>query len=244
MTTRRRLAVSVAIALALGSAVGYVTPAGAQWVTNFLGRTFTSSAPTGINGFACRVNGCRVDLGTGASDYLYSDGVSVTTVGPMTAGSFYSATGQFIGNGVPLMLRGSATDGAAAISAKVVNTASLTTAGAKVVAFYSDNATTEVRAIDKNGADVYPLKCDSSGTPGAATCSQAAGQAAIAAAAASVVITNTLVTTASIVRATLQVQDTTCLYVRSVVPALGSFTINVNAACTAAAKVAWVLDAK
>jgi len=38
----------------------------------------SSSVASGSNGFACTTNGCRVDLGTGASDYLYSDGTNVT----------------------------------------------------------------------------------------------------------------------------------------------------------------------
>lgn len=84
-----------------------------------------------------------------------------------------------------------------------------------------------------------PDKCDSTGTPGAATCNTYAGRAAIAAAAASVVITDSLVTATSSVFAQLATADGTCFVVRRVVPAAGSFTITVDAACTAAANVAW-----
>lgn len=84
-----------------------------------------------------------------------------------------------------------------------------------------------------------PDKCDSTGTPGAATCNTYAGRAAIAAAASSVVITDSLVTATSSVFAQLATADATCLVVRRVVPAAGSFTIAVDAACTAAANVAW-----
>jgi hypothetical protein len=76
---RRIRLVQLLAVLGLALAVGLVTPAGAQFVSNFIGRTFTSNAPTGVNGFACKVNGCRVDLGTGASDYLQSDGAVVYT---------------------------------------------------------------------------------------------------------------------------------------------------------------------
>jgi hypothetical protein len=36
------------------------------------------------SGFACAFNGCRVDLGTGATDYLYSDGFGVVAPGTFT----------------------------------------------------------------------------------------------------------------------------------------------------------------
>ena len=90
-------------------------------------------------------------------------------------------------------------------------------------------------------AIAFPTKCDSSGSPGAATCQAPAGQAAIAASASSVVITNALVSTTSIVIATLQATDSTCTSIKSIVPTAGSFTITANATCTAAAKVGWIV---
>jgi hypothetical protein len=46
----------------------------------------TSSVASGVNAFACSVNGCRFDLGTGANDHLTSDGTSILTPGGFTAG--------------------------------------------------------------------------------------------------------------------------------------------------------------
>lgn len=82
---------------------------------------------------------------------------------------------------------------------------------------------------------------DSSGTPGAATINKSRGQSAIAAAASTVVITNSFVTTTSVVDADLQFNDATCTAVKSVIPAAGSFTVTLNANCTAATKVGWVV---
>ena len=82
---------------------------------------------------------------------------------------------------------------------------------------------------------------DSTGTPGNATVNKPSGQAAFAAAGSAVVITNSAATTASIIHATLQTNDTTCVAIKSVVPAAGSFTINVNAACNATTNVGWVV---
>lgn len=53
---------------------------------------FTSTAGSGANGFECTTSGCRVDLGTGASDYLYSDGTNVFTNADFTVGTNVYAT--------------------------------------------------------------------------------------------------------------------------------------------------------
>lgn len=70
------------------------------------------------------------------------------------------------------------------------------------------------------------------GTVGAVTISKASGRVNIAAAGTSIVVTNTLVTAAAHVMAVASTNDATC-WVKSVVPAAGSFTLTTNAACTA-----------
>jgi hypothetical protein len=82
---------------------------------------------------------------------------------------------------------------------------------------------------------------DSSGSPGSATANTGSGQAAIAAGAATATITNNMVSTTSVITAVLQASDATCTDVKSVVPASGSFAINVNANCTSNTKVGWVV---
>lgn len=83
---------------------------------------------------------------------------------------------------------------------------------------------------------------DSSGTPGAATINKASGKVSIAASAASVVVTDSAVTASSIVTAVFQATDATCTFIKSVVPAAGSFTVTANANCTAAAKVGFIVS--
>ena len=78
-----------------------------------------------------------------------------------------------------------------------------------------------------------------SDTPGAATINKPSGKVAIALGAASVVVTNSLVTTSSTVLCQLQTTDATLLYIKSVIPAAGSFTITGNAVSTAAVTVAF-----
>lgn len=48
-----------------------------------LTRTFISSAGSGVNAFGVATNGARFDIGAGASDYLSSDGTTVTFAGPI-----------------------------------------------------------------------------------------------------------------------------------------------------------------
>jgi hypothetical protein len=80
---------------------------------------------------------------------------------------------------------------------------------------------------------------DSTGTPGNATVNKPSGQAKIAAAASTITITNSFLTTASIPIVVLQASDATCTQVLRVVPASGSFTATVNAACTASTQIGW-----
>ncbi|MBK9519382.1 MAG: hypothetical protein IPO09_18990 [Anaeromyxobacter sp.] len=84
MNRRHLFAALAAVALVVAL---WTAPAGAQFVSNYLGRTFTSSAPSGSNGFACRTSGCRLDLGTGASDYLTSDGANIVTPAILVVGT-------------------------------------------------------------------------------------------------------------------------------------------------------------
>jgi len=70
------------------------------------------------------------------------------------------------------------------------------------------------------------------GTTGNQTINKSAGTVNVAAAGTAVTVTNSLVTTSSTIHVSTRTNDTTC-YVKNVVPASGSFTINLVAACTA-----------
>lgn len=82
---------------------------------------------------------------------------------------------------------------------------------------------------------------DSSGTPGAATINKPSGQVSVAAGTNSVVVTNSLVSTTSVVLTVMQTNDSTCDYVDSVAPAAGSFTIVTSANCTGNTKIGFVV---
>jgi hypothetical protein len=76
----------------------------------------------------------------------------------------------------------------------------------------------------------------SAGTTGARTINKIAGTVNFAAAATTLVVTNSLVTTSSIVFCTVRTNDTTAT-IKNVVPAAGSFTITLTAAATAETSV-------
>lgn len=79
---------------------------------------------------------------------------------------------------------------------------------------------------------------DSSATPGAATADRPIGKNAIAAGASSVVVTNNLVTAASVIFATPHARDATCKELIAVAAA-GSFTVSGSANATATLPFSW-----
>lgn len=66
--------------------------------------TFTSSAPSGTNGFACRNVGCRVSVGPNAGQYVYAIGAGTVGIGTNTAilGSLTSNTAIALNTGQAL----------------------------------------------------------------------------------------------------------------------------------------------
>lgn len=78
------------------------------------------------------------------------------------------------------------------------------------------------------------------GTTGAQTINKASGTVNFATAETSLVVTNSLVTTSSIVFCTIRTNDATAV-IKNVVPASGSFTITLNAATTAETSVGFLV---
>lgn len=107
------------------------------------------------------------------------------------------------------------------------------------------NATTAtgVTVLDITG--VKTVNLDRTITPaltvGAQTINKQAGTVNFAAGAAAVVVTNSTAGANSITTAIIRTTDATCVSVKSVVPASGSFTINLNTTCTAETSVGFVV---
>jgi hypothetical protein len=163
--------------------------------------------------------------------------------------------------------RGSVSNGATAIAHEVRCSSTLSTTGAKVMNWHSNDGSAERLSLRVDSAvwslspgadfgtslgtaalrygtlfarDIALDTTDSSGSPGAVTINKAKGQVAVANGASSVVVTNSLVTAASVVLAVLQ-DNTDAIEIRSVVPAPGSFTINLTGVTSAARKVGFVV---
>jgi len=61
-------------------------------------KSYTASAASGVSGFACTFNGCRFDIGAGATDYFESNGSTVSTGGSFAVGTGQSVTLRTLGN--------------------------------------------------------------------------------------------------------------------------------------------------
>ena len=103
---------------------------------------------------------------------------------------------------------------------------------------------TDTYTLGKSGNAILGLYLSktitSAGTTGAQTINKATGSVNFAAAATSLVVTNSLVTTSSVIVATVGTNDTTMKTVNAVAAA-GSFTLTANAAATAETRVNFVV---
>lgn len=90
--------------------------------------------------------------------------------------------------------------------------------------------------LDESGHPFFATTNTATGTTGAQTINKASGTVNFAATATSLVVTNSLVTTSSIILAVVRTNDTTAV-IKNVVPGSGSFTIILNAAATAETSV-------
>lgn len=186
---------------------------------------------------------CFTGTGACSTNYLGGDGFGKTNVaGPLALNNNLEVLGTSTftdyGN-FSTGLRNTGTGGACTINSDVCVNDGLSVTGAAAV---TGAVTAGGVTLSTGTSLVYAAACDSTGSPGAATCNQGVGRAAIAASAASVTITNSLSKTTSIIHATLQTTDAVCTGIKSLVPSNGSFVITTNAVCTGNTNVAWGFD--
>lgn len=115
---------------------------------------------------------------------------------------------------------------------KVTITAPPTSGAASTITLNANTGTMLVGS----GAQVYDTTITAGGTTGAQTINKPSGTVNFAAAATTLVVTNSLVTTSSTIHCSIRTNDATAL-IKNVVPAAGSFTIQLNAAATAETSV-------
>jgi hypothetical protein len=108
-------------------------------------------------------------------------------------------------------------------------------------AFLVQNSTpSDIYKIENNGKITYWATNTAAGTTAPQTINRPSGTVNFAAAATTLVVTNSLCTTSSIVFATVRTADATA-YIKNVVPAAGSFTIELGAAATAETSVGFFI---
>jgi hypothetical protein len=94
--------------------------------------------------------------------------------------------------------------------------------------------------VDSTGKNIFASTITAGGTTGNQTINKPSGTVNIAAAGTTVTVTNSLVSTSSIVVAVIRTNDTTA-YIKNVVPSSGSFVINLGAAATAEVSIGFIV---
>lgn len=107
---------------------------------------------------------------------------------------------------------------------------------------WSAGTTGQILSSTATGVPIWGMDktITTGGTTGAQTINKAGGTVNFAAGASSLVVTNSLVTTSSLVVAFVRTNDATAV-IKNVVPASGSFTITLNAAATAETSVGFIV---
>jgi len=94
--------------------------------------------------------------------------------------------------------------------------------------------------VDSTGKNTFASTITTGGTTGNQTINKPSGTVNIAAAGTNVTVTNSLVSTSSIVVAVVRTNDTTA-YIKNVVPSAGSFIITLGAAATSEVSIGFIV---
>lgn len=182
---------------------------------------YTSTQANGSDAFAVTTVGARLRLGLFAESYL--DALDAANGVIRTGGSLSIARALSIRNDTGGTLL------------------SVGTSGQQAYSLDGNGNITFGFAAGTGGALSFTNFVDDSATTGNRTVNAVRGVSAFAAASAAITITNSFcVSTSTLVLAVLQTNDATAR-LANVVPAAGSFVINLTAAATATTKVGWVV---
>lgn len=130
--------------------------------------------------------------------------------------------------------------GAASARAHVVGSNTASGTNAFLVQNNRSPTPDDIYKIENDGKISYLATNTAAGTTGAQTINRPSGTVNFAAGASALVVTNSLCTTASLVFAEVRTNDATA-QIKNVVPAGGSFTINLSAAATAETSVGFFI---
>ncbi|MFN9112538.1 MAG: hypothetical protein ACK5XN_20925, partial [Bacteroidota bacterium] len=168
-----------------------------------------------------------------------------------TGMSQYFCTGSTNGNYTPtLLVAENGNVGVGSIGGTIITSLTLPSAKLQVRGSNTSSGTNALLVQNSTPSDIYKIENDgkisylatntAAGTTGAQTINRPSGTVNFAAGATSLVVTNSLCTTASIVLPVIRTNDATA-QIKNVVPAAGSFTINLSAAATAETSVGFFI---
>jgi hypothetical protein len=172
---------------------------------------FTSGGAVVTNQYGLLID----SLTTATNNYAISTSRGLVQLGDAT--TITSPTAATI----PLTLKGEASQSAVLLS-------------------ITDSTNAVMQSVSAAGKTTFNSTITAGGTTGDQTINKPSGTVNIAAAGTTVTVTNSLVTTSSIVVAVIRTNDTTA-YIKNVVPASGSFVINLGAAATAEISVGFIV---
>ena len=205
-----------------------------------------------VSGTVTFPNGALSTGGVSSSTQIQSAGAAFTTVTQYkltNAGGNVTPKGIFGGgnsagvicfgmdetNGITLIGANNANNRIARAGINITNLVNTNASESADMIFLTQSggtAMSEKMRITSGGGITYTATNTAAGTTGNQTINKPSGTVNIAAAGTSITVTNSLVTTSSIVFATIRTNDATAV-IKNVVPSSGSFTINLNAAATA-----------
>lgn len=229
-TKKQRWLTWIILAFTVGLPIAYATPY--VLANNVIGDgTFSSSIASGSNAFGALTNGARIDFGAGATDYASSNGTTVTFAGPTgsvggitlgdasTVGTLKTNVGgsvrefaTFGGQG-QLQLLGTGSD-TGAVDVGIVfgqNTALGVLDVMREVRNGNSFSSALIERIAVSGVQTLTPTDQSADCDNAATGNGASGKVCIQAGQGSMVLTNSAITTSSLVFLTNVSDDTTCL---------------------------------
>lgn len=143
-----------------------------------------------------------------------------------------SNTGSYAGADIDITKTWNTSGAVAAFKTNITNTASA--AGSRLIDLQVSSVSKY--SVDVSGHIFLEATNTAGGTTGAQTINKSSGTVNFAAAASTLVVTNSLVSTSSLVFAVVRTADATAA-IKSVVPGSGSFTITLSAAATAETSV-------
>ena len=213
----------------------YDTEAGSSGNAMFIGRGPWSLPSTGVTFIGNLVPGTA-----NAASQHFGFMVSSVALGRFQAMQIFSSGNVILQNAGTYTDNGYKLDIISASSTHALRVRAPNASGGTNALLVQNTTVSDLYKIEANGKITYLATNTAAGTTGPQTIDRPSGTVNFAIGASALVVTNSLCTTSSIVFATVRTNDATA-YIKNVVPAGGSFTINLGANATAETSVGFFI---